>query len=123
MRAVLIRPEATAGEMVDVDGSLESLQALVGGHIEHVQLVRTERGGVGMYAHDEGMIIGLPVNRLATALYWRTRRGGVPDELPYAIHGPVVVLAGPDFEGDDEPIGVAELDMLEALGVEVEGEL
>ncbi len=123
MRAVLLRPEANVGEIIDVDGKLETLQGHVGGYIEHVQLVRTATGGVGMYVNDEGLIRGLPVNALATRLYWGTRKGGIPDVLPHAVHGPAVVLAGPDAEGDDRPVTVEEIWALRNLGVEVHGTL
>ena len=125
MRAVLIRPEATAGEVVEIDRGLNPLQELVGGYIEHVQLVRSDgRGGVGMYVHDEGLIRGLPVNRLATNLYWHTR-AAVPftGTVPYAIHGPVVVLCGPDYEGDDLPIDPKAIGFLTGLGIPVDGAL
>jgi Domain of unknown function (DUF3846) len=122
MRAVLLQPEATVGEVIDVDGSLEALQGLVGGYIEHVQVARTPRSGLGMYVHDEGMIRDLPVNGLATTLYWNTRRGGVPAVLPYAIHGPAVVVAGPDDEGDDLPMDEESVGMLILLGIPIAGE-
>jgi hypothetical protein len=129
MRAVLINPDDKVGKVIDLpvtrdQGSLTALQDLVGGSIEHVQLVRTDGGGMGMYVHDEGMIRRLPVNRLATGLYWRTRAvQPPPGTLPYAIHGPAVVLAGPDYEGDDLPIDEGWVATLHGLGVHVEGDL
>jgi hypothetical protein len=65
--------------------SLEELQAAVGGYIEPVDRFLPE--GTVAYANEEGLLIGLPVNPVATAAV----------KWPYPIVGPVVVIEG--FEG------------------------
>lgn len=85
-RALRIDPDGTVTE-ITVDG-LDSLQAVVGGYIEGVQL----KDGY-MYCNEEGKLIGLPVNPLATAL---------AQTLPYdVIVGSVVVLGNGDRNGND----------------------
>lgn len=45
-------------QIVTIDGSLESMQALVGGWLEHVQL----DDGLDLYCNEEGRLRNLPLN-------------------------------------------------------------
>ena len=49
------------------DDTLPQLQRLVGGHFDLFKF-GTERGDVDAWVHDEGLLIGLPVNHLAAAI-------------------------------------------------------
>lgn len=95
IRALVVEPGKEPDER-QISPSLESMQALVGGHIESVPY----RGGrVTVYANEEGLLLGLPPNR------------HVGDNL---IVGTFVVL-GTDEDGDavsltDEQLALARLD-------------
>lgn len=59
MRILLIEPERSAVEK-EIDGSLESMQEIVGGTI---QAVYPFADPVALICNDEGKLLGLPPNR------------------------------------------------------------
>lgn len=63
-RAILIQPD-TSGCVDDIEDTLAAFQRVVGGYIEQVG---TE--DVSIFLNEEGKIHGLPVNELATSLWW-----------------------------------------------------
>ena len=93
---------------IDVEGNVEvqdwdveagdtvtkRLQAGVGGWFDVVAL----SASLDMWVNDEGSLIGLPVNRVATGV---ARRFGKRDK-PY--WGPVVFTGGADAEGHTLPL-------------------
>lgn len=67
MKAILIPTDpGRSVEIVDFDGGLKALQALVGGSIETVPY--PGRRDVSPYFNEEGKIRGLPANGRATTL-------------------------------------------------------
>lgn len=78
--------------------SLEQLQAAVGGYIQMVPV-----GPYSMYVNEEGKMIGLPVNVIATAL-WEHVYGAGTD----IIVGNAVFCGPVDDEGEDTTLDVAE---------------
>lgn len=100
LEAVLLPAEDGAEPIpVSVNG-LESLQGFVGGHIDAVQVdyntdelpVKFDEYGacrVVGYLNDEGILLGLPLNKLATLVFGRP------------LFGPVVLVGGDDGEGND----------------------
>lgn len=93
LRAVVMLPDGTA-TIEQIDGSLGGLQALVGGNIEAVGLTcPTPATG---YINEEGKMKGLPRNQRATFV-----ANIMPSDW---IAGPMIVLGGPDDEGNDTPI-------------------
>ena len=63
MKVLFIQP-LKAPKTVEIDGSLESMQKLVGGYIESIYPF--EDGEICLVCNEEGKIEGLPLNR---ALY------------------------------------------------------
>lgn len=67
--------------------TLEEMQGLVGGHVEHVRcLDRIEEGRLiysSMYVNDSGLIDGLRRNEMATHIYQRNIREQFPGENPF----------------------------------------
>lgn len=59
MRVVVINPGQPA-EICEVGSDLASLQALVGGYIEHIFI----EGDIGFLINEEGKNMGLPPNRV-----------------------------------------------------------
>lgn len=98
---VLHVPAQGKPEVKDIDGSLGSLQALVGGYIEALPGVpgyaNEDRLTVGTpgYANEEGLIKGLPYNALASGV-----RGSF-------LVGDVVFTGGVDKDGNDLSISDA----------------
>jgi hypothetical protein len=93
---------------VDLDGGYEALQAAVGGNFD---LVTSSTGETSFWLHDEGKLIGLPVNATATRLLWKLNPAF--DGLDVLV-GTVVVTGGADDEG--ETLGVGD-EALAALGL------
>ncbi len=75
-------PQVVFNEIID--GELQTLQKKVGGYVELVRLST----GIDMYINEEGKMCGLPVNKIATQLYWHYR--DVTDDL---IVGDVILLS------------------------------
>lgn len=63
MRILRITP--TNASLADVDGSLATLQAIIGGDIQWIPLGHDS----AMYAHENGKYLNLPENPIATRLY------------------------------------------------------
>lgn len=62
MKVVKILP-GEEPEAVEITGTLESMQAVVGGFVEHVSLTQT----LDIWVNEEGLLLQLPYNRtLAT---------------------------------------------------------
>ena len=97
MRTALVIPTAADPYKIDLsEGSLEKLQSAVGGYIQMVEI-----GPYSMYLNEEGKMIGLPVNRLATAL-WESEYGAGTD----IIVGNAVFCGPPDDEGEDTSLSI-----------------
>jgi hypothetical protein len=87
-------------ELLVVDGSLGSLQKLVGGDIEAVHF----GAGVSAYINENGKAGGLPVNPLVSAWAWLTDIGLLPGDM---IVGHAVFVGDPlpdDEEGRDTDV-------------------
>ena len=67
MRVYVKHPGCPWKEM-NIGGSLEDLQALVGGNIETVPLLKDEL----LFANEEGRIYDLPENRVGHYTYYGT---------------------------------------------------
>ncbi len=66
--AIVIEP-GTPGELRSIDQDLSSMQPIVGGYIEAVY---DGTGSIAFFCDEEGKIHGLPVNVVATELWWMT---------------------------------------------------
>jgi hypothetical protein len=75
--------------------NLDAYRRLVGGDIEVVNL---ERPPASLYFNEEGKLIGLPLNRRATALLWIHNSAFRGHDL---IVGDAFILGPPDQAGDD----------------------
>ena len=96
MKAFILKP-GKPGEPIEIENTLEALQAAVGGYIEVVTL----GGGQAAVVNEEGKINDLPFNR---ALY----AGGM-DPVDYLFGN--VLIVGTDGE-DFLDLTPAELDAL-----------
>lgn len=76
--------------------TLQYFQDFVGGPIEWVHFLNA----LGGYVHEEGLLLDLPVNRMASSLYQGCR--GVPlGCVEHTLHGPVVLTGGVDEMGGE----------------------
>jgi hypothetical protein len=87
------------------DTELETLQDAVGGLIQAVDLTPS----LTMWCNEEGKLIGLPVNPVATAMW--TRYFGETD----VIVGNVVFTGGCDEDGNTTSILQEDADKIEKL--------
>jgi len=92
---------------IGVDGSItpetipngcEALQQRVGGWIE---AVASDDGEVTLWVNEEGKLMGLPVNALATQLWYLVSPSVAHMDV---LCGPVVVSGGADSDGETLPI-------------------
>lgn len=105
MKALRIPTDGRA-EVVDVDVTLDWLQAQVGGLIEvvHLDRVLTDSGrrrvDADVYLNEDGKGLMLPLNAKATDLCALAIGGWVRD----VIVGSIVVLGCPDEDGEDTAV-------------------
>ena len=89
--AIVIKSDGTIGSVAfDEKQDPEMLARTIGGWL---QVVPFPDFNVEMWMHEEGKLIGLPVNRTATKL-WQKQYGATD-----VIVGDVVLLGGADDEG------------------------
>lgn len=74
--------------------NLTHLQQAVGGSVDVVALTDE----LDMWVNDEGLVMGMPINEVATAI---AREHGMSHQ-PYA--GPAVFTGGCDEAGDTQPL-------------------
>ena len=94
-RMVIVRADGrlTAQELTDRP-TLEELQGLVGGHIELVRhFDRLEGRPCVAFCREQGKLLGLPFNRIATVL-WRLHLGISMKHMPDALVGDIVIIQG-----------------------------
>ncbi len=113
--AITITPQGqinTQEWQLDEAGTLPHLAA-VGGYVDVVSLSPT----LDMWVNDEGLLVGLPLNRVAT-----TELAAEHGHVHQVYVGPVVLTGGADAEDATRPLDAAaaavlksRLDQLAAL--------
>lgn len=93
IRAVIVDPDGTVRD-TEIENSLDSYQAVVGGYIEGVF------GKVAiMYVNEEGILLRLPPNPRATLFAQEILgRAGV------VLYGTALILGTDDGEGNETPV-------------------
>lgn len=106
------------GAVIKTDGTLErldlsdpkqeltSLQGAVGGYVQVIELSED----FTLWVNEEGKLLGLPENGIATAIWW-TRFGTNTD----IICGDVVFTGGLDEDGETKTISEDSLQRLAEL--------
>jgi hypothetical protein len=106
------------GAVIKTDGTLErldlsvsdqelgNLQSAVGGYVQAIDLSDT----MTMWMNEEGKLVGLPYNGIATAL-WEARFGVGTD----VIMGNAVFTGTPDEDGETTTISESDLQRLSEL--------
>lgn len=61
IKVMIYEPNKSAGTLTETDGSLASLQAIVGGWIEQVTI--PDRPELALICNEEGQLLNLPKNR------------------------------------------------------------
>jgi len=98
INAIVIPPGDEPGVVGPISQDLQTLKAIVGGYIEAVYTAYDDHGRprVTLWCNEDGKILGLPINRRATAL-WYALNGG---PTGYTLNGPVLVTGSDDGQGD-----------------------
>ena len=98
IKAVIVDPDGTTRD-TEIESSLGAFQAVVGGYIEGVI------GRVAtIYVNEEGLLIGLPPNPLATLFAQRFLGAGV------VLVGTALIVGPPDGAGNDTPVRQSVVD-------------
>lgn len=98
--------EMTLEPMPSDEESLDFLQAKVGGWVQAIDL-RNNFQGRSLWLNEEGKLVGLPLNTLATVM-WEDSFGRNTD----VILGDVVILGDTDEEGRTRGLSEAEAEAL-----------
>jgi hypothetical protein len=104
MKTLHVLTNCSFNESIE-DTELETLQEAVGGLIQAVDLTPS----LTMWCNEEGKLVGLPVNPVATAMW--TRYFGESD----IILGDVVFTGGSDEEGETTAILSDDADAIKKL--------
>lgn len=91
--------------VVDVEGDVEQIEIAhddtlrtLQGHVDGlIEAVDSADGSVTFWVNEEGKLIGLPINRAATLMWWTLNPAMKGLD---ALCGTVVITGGPDAEGD-----------------------
>lgn len=75
-----------------------AIQAVVGGLFDVIDLATS---AATLWLNDEGKLIGLPVNRRATALLWALHSAWAGNDV---LCGDVLVTGQPDSQGDTQSV-------------------
>ena len=97
MKALYIKAHPFSVELLEINDTLEVYQHLVGGWIEVVCAAGLQRYHSLMVVNEEGVLLDLPVNPLASMLYGEY------------IAGDVVIVGRADPEFTDIPDELAEI--------------
>ncbi|PKQ16733.1 MAG: hypothetical protein CVT67_02885 [Actinobacteria bacterium HGW-Actinobacteria-7] len=95
LRGVTITADGVVSA-VEVDNTLQALQTAVGGYVERLPL----RDGVDMFVNEEGLLLSLPRNELAT----RLAEGYQVHPQQVAIVGDALVLGEVNTSGDSTDV-------------------
>jgi hypothetical protein len=85
-------------EVIDTNGKYEEIREILQGFIEHVSIIKDGKVVGSMYVNEEGKLMGLPVNNVATTLYLRGRYGYD------VIVGDALVFGEGDSDGNETSI-------------------
>lgn len=108
MRALLIPANNDPATVLEIDGSLGSLQSAVGGDI---QLITIRGHAINAYLNEEGKLDGSALNVRASSIAQGT--GSLHDGD--WIAGNMVLVGPADDEGNDTDLSEAELAWLQGL--------
>jgi hypothetical protein len=99
IKAVIVDPDGTV-RSTEIENSLGSFQAVVGGYIEGVF------GNVAtVYVNEEGLLRSLPMNPVATLFVNR-----ILGHLGTRLFGTALILGPDDGEGNDTDVRPAVVD-------------
>ena len=110
------RPSSSGPRTIRAD--LTTLQGLVGGYLQAVYGYRAPDQTlqawprVTFYLNEEGKIHGLPLNPLATALWWHFDPQAIGGDI---LVGPVVIFGGGDDNDDNTAVPGDVLEVYTAL--------
>lgn len=98
----IIIPADGPGETRLVNQDIRELQGIVGGYLEAIYTMHDQHGSpqVTLWCNDDGIRLGLPINRRATALWYTLNEG----ETGQQLRGTVLVTGGDDGQGDILPV-------------------
>lgn len=87
-------------EVIEIDrgAELDTLQERVGGYVE---CVYSEDDKVTIWANEEGKLIGLPPNKMATITWWKLNPAMQGADI---LCGPVVITGGADAHGNTKSL-------------------
>lgn len=92
------------------DGTYKSVSDAVGGYIEHITLHGVFEG-FSLYINEEGKLVGLPFNDIATSI-WERVFGVYTDVI---VGNAVLVSSKTDNEGNELPLSESDVEKVMEL--------
>lgn len=105
--AVIIHPDGNV-KIVNLDEGYKAIQEVVGGTFD---VIASSTGKTSFWIHDEGKLIGLKPNVMATKILWDLNSDFNGRDY---LSGTVLITGGADDEGETLGIGVEGLVSVEA---------
>jgi hypothetical protein len=95
IKAIVIHADSTFS-VTEIDGKLKSLQSIVGGYLEEVG-----SRDVTLFINEEGKFEDLPLNHLATVLWWVICPHMAGQDI---LRGDAIVLGPVDANGNETSV-------------------
>jgi hypothetical protein len=100
----------------DNDNSLATFQKAVGGLIQPVNLGKEVNGlELEMYVNEEGIMLELPTNPIATAFATEVYQNALPAGQPYYLLGTAVFVGGLGEDGYSTGLDIEQIKDLESI--------
>lgn len=105
MKAVIIRTDNSVEE-IETGGKYHDIKDIIKGWIEHISIIKEGEVVGSMYVNEEGKLLDLPYNRIATSLYLAERW------WVDGIVGDALVFGPGDGEGGESDVTEEVIDMI-----------
>lgn len=106
--AVIVHTDGKV-EMVNLDTGYKAIQSVVGGTFD---VITSSTGETSFWVHDEGKLIGLPMNPAATVLLWEMNKAFMGRDF---LSGTVLITGGADDDGETLGVGSEGINAVEEL--------
>jgi hypothetical protein len=102
LAGIEIKTDLSLGQLED--GTYNSVSKAVGGYIEHITLHGVFEG-YSLYINEEGKLLNLPINPVATAIWER-----VYGRTDFLVGDAVLVSSKTDDEGNELPLSEEQVE-------------
>ena len=104
MRILMLRTTKGLIHPVNIDGTLESMQHIVGGYIENAPMPQLNEKGIALIVNEEGLLCDFPINENLTPFFFvgRAFMVGVKDDEFVSLTGEQLLFIREWLQGLEE---------------------